>query len=261
MDIHPMAIVHKGAILDEGVRVGPWSIIDEGVRIGKGCQIGPHVIITGRTSIGPDCIIYMGASIGYPAQVKDVGEVSSGVEIGKGNVIREYVTIHRSMVPGGTTFIGNENLIMAGVHIAHDCHLGNGVVIANFTLLGGHVEVGDYAFLSALVGVHQFVRIGELAMIGGASKLTQDVPPYMLAEGHQCRLCGLNIVGLRRRGVSLETRNSLKRAYRIIFGEGNMKESLTRVEEEFKGIPEIERLVRFIRSSKRGICPPRRRRE
>jgi UDP-N-acetylglucosamine acyltransferase len=260
-EVHPTAIVHKEAILEDGVRVGPWSIIEKGVRIGGGCEIGPNVSITGRTSIGEDCKIYMGVSIGNPAQVKGEAEVDSSIEIGRGNTIREYVTIHRSMVDGGTTLIGDENFIMVGVHIGHDCRIGSGVVITNFAVLGGWVEVEDGAFMSGLVGVHQFVRIGELAMVGGASKLTQDVPPYMLADGHPCRIYGLNIVGLKRKGVPLEIRNSLKRAYKTIFGEGRpMKSSLDKAEEEFKDVPQVHHLVEFIRSSKRGICPTRKAR-
>lgn len=259
VEVHPAAIVHKETELEEGVKVGPFAFIDKHVKIGKDTEVGHGAIITGQTTIGSNCKIHMGAVIGHEAQVKGLADIESYVKIGKNNIIREYVTIHRSMKEEGLTSIGDDNFIMANVHIAHDCQIGNGVVITNFSQLAGHVEVENFAFISGLVGTHQFVRIGELAMVGGQCGLRQDVPPYMLAQGYLGRICGLNIVGLRRAGISLEIRNEIKRAYRILFSSDlNITQAIEKIKEELPHTPQLERLVEFVGSSSRGICKPRR---
>lgn len=259
VEIHKTAIVDKNAELEEGVKIGPFAFIDRHVKIGKGTEIGQGVSIVGWTRIGSNCIIHMGASIGEKAQTRDQQDVRSYVKIGNNNTIREYTTIHRGMEEGGTTSIGDNNFIMANAHIAHDCKIGNGVTITNLSLLGGHVEVEDQAFISSLVGIHQFVRVGRLSMIGGYSRLTKDAPPYMVIEGRPAMVYGLNIVGLRRAGMSIDTRNELKKAFRILFNAGlNISEALKRIGEELPKIEEICHLVEFIRNSKRGICRPRR---
>lgn len=255
VEVHPTAIVHRKAELGEGIRIGPFTFIGEHVRIGSGTEVSLNVVITGWTRIGANCKIHMGAIIGHESQVKGLKEMRSYLEIGDNNIIREYVTIHRSMKEEGVTSIGNDNFIMTNVHIAHDCRLGNGIVITNASLLAGHVEIEDLAFISGLVGIHQFVRVGQLAMIGGLCKLTQDAPPYMLVEGYPGRVCGLNTVGLKRAGLSSQTMSALKQVYRILFrSDLNMSRALKKVEEEFSGIPEVAHLVNFIRNSDRGVC-------
>lgn len=259
VEVHPTAIVDKKAELEEGVRIGPFASVGRFVKIGRCTEIGQGATITGWTRIGSNCRLHMGVIIGGKAQVKDLKDLRSYLEIGNNNTIREYVTIHRSMEEEGITSIGDNNFIMANAHIAHDCKIGNDVVITNFSLLGGYVEVEDKAFISGLVGIHQFVRVGKLSMVGGCCRLNKDAPPYMVVEGHPGRVYGLNIVGLRRAGITLEARNELKRATQILFNSGlNTSQAVKRIEEELPKTTEICHLVEFIRTSKRGICGPRR---
>jgi UDP-N-acetylglucosamine acyltransferase len=188
------------------------------------------------------------------------GDEESGVNIGDNNVFREYVTVHRSMYPYNYTSLGNNNYIMSGVHIAHDCKIGNNVVITNYTGLTGHVEIEDNVVISGLVAIHQFVRIGTLAMIGGNSKVTQDVIPYMLADGHPAKIRSINTVGLKRFSWDEESRNILKQIIRILyFSNSSLKEALAEIEERWGNLDFIQHLINFIRNSKRGICGPMRR--
>ncbi|MCD6505003.1 acyl-ACP--UDP-N-acetylglucosamine O-acyltransferase [Candidatus Poribacteria bacterium] len=259
--IHPTAIVHPKAELDDEVEIGPYSIVEEYVRIGRGTKVGPHVQICRWTKIGRDCRIFFGATIGTPSQdVKYRGWRSYAV-IGDRNVIREYASISRATTEEGATLIGDDNLIMKHVGISHDCRIGNHVIMANLVTLGGHVTVEDYARIGGMSAVHQFVRIGKMAMAGACSKFTKDVPPFTVADGHPARVRGLNLIGFSTSAVhpmrllSEETRRHLKKAFRILFRSGlNMREAVQRVRLEVECDPEVEHLLNFIESSRRGIC-------
>jgi UDP-N-acetylglucosamine acyltransferase len=253
--IHPTAIVHPKAELDSNVEIGPYSVIADQVHIGSGTVIGPHVIIDPFVSIEADCRIFQYASVGAkPQAIKFAGE-KSFVKIGRGTVIREFVTINRGTDFGtGITEIGEENLLMAYCHMAHDCKTGRKVVLANNATLAGHITVGDHATIGGLVAIHQYVRIGDYAFIGGKSAIPKDIPPYVIAAGDRAKLHGLNNVGLRRSGFSETTLSNLKRVYRIFFRIGlTINEAIERVRAEVDQIPEVVNFINFIQSSSRGI--------
>ena len=256
MAVHETAIVHPTAELADGVSVGPYSIIGEGVRIAEGTWIGPHVVIDRWTSIGANCRIYQYASIGTPAQhLKYRGE-ETYVIIGDNNVIREFVTINRGTLIGdGKTEIGDNNFIMAYAHIAHDCKLGNNVIMANAAQLAGHVIVEDNAVIGGVVAVHQFVRIGRFAFIGGATSVPQDIPPYVTASGMRAKLYGINVLNLKRHGFTDEVINALKKAYRLVFRSHlTLREALQQIREApIFEYPEVQHFVNFLEESKRGI--------
>jgi UDP-N-acetylglucosamine acyltransferase len=218
MNIHSTAVVSPKANLQEGIEIGPYSIIGPDVKIGKDTVIGPHVVIEGRTEIGEGCRIFQFASIGaVPQDLKFDGKETK-VIIGNNNTIREFVTIHSATSADiGMTFIGNNNLIMAYCHVAHNCKLGNNIVMANAANLAGHIHVEDYAIIGGLSGVHQFTRIGCHSIIGGASAVVQDIPPYITVSGNRAKPYGLNLIGLKRRGFSEEAIQALKKAYKITF--------------------------------------------
>lgn len=254
--IHKTAVVSSKAELENDVVIGPYCIIGDNVKIGKGTKIISNVNIEGITEIGENCTIFPFTIIGFPPQdLKYKGE-PTGVRIGNNNTIREYVTIHRASVSGdGWTSLGDNNFIMAYVHIAHDCKIGNSVIMANLATLAGHVMVEDFVFIGGLVAVHQFTRIGAYAMVGGFSGVGQDIPPFTMASGPRAKLYGLNSVGLKRRGFSDETLNMLKKAYKILFRDKlSLKEALSKVKKELPQIPEIIHLLEFIEANKRGIC-------
>jgi len=254
--IHPTAIVEPGAKIGTNVEIGPYSIIGENVEIGEGTIIGPHVVIDGWTKIGKRNQIFHGASIGLePQDMKFKGE-ETYLFIGDNNIIRENVTIHRGTEEGGgETRIGNNNLIMAYCHVAHDCQLGNHIIMSNATNLAGHVIIEDYAVLAGLTGIHQFVRLGKMAMVGAHSKVVKDVPPYILVDGHPARVNGINVVGLRRNGVSPELRQEIKRAYKILYRSNlNISQAIEKMDQELETSPEIEHFLRFLRNAQRGIC-------
>ncbi|MCD6232317.1 acyl-ACP--UDP-N-acetylglucosamine O-acyltransferase [Candidatus Aerophobetes bacterium] len=252
--IHPTAIVNSKAKLEDGVEVGPYSMIGENVHIGRGTKIGPQVLVEGWVSIGRDCIISQGVSIGGLPQDRHYKECKSFIKIGDRNLIREYATIHRATGEGNATQIGNDNFLMAYSHIAHNCVLEDGIVLANFVGLAGYVTVEKRAIIGGLTGVHQYVRIGAYSIIGGCSKVVKDIPPYMKADGHPATLWGLNSVGLRRANFPPKTRTLLKKAYKILFKSNlNTTEALKKIEEEINPIPEIKHLCEFIRNSERGI--------
>lgn len=255
-DIHKTAIISPKADIDDGVQIGPYCIIGDGVVIKKGTRLISHVVIEGRTEIGEDCIIFPFASIGLSPQDLKYKNEPTGLKIGNKNIIRESVTIHRASVSGDKlTEIGDSNFLMAYVHIAHDCKIGNSVVMANAATLAGHVTVDDYAFIGGLVAVHQFTRIGAYAMIGGFSGVAQDIPPYTMASGARAKLYGLNIVGLKRRGFSEELINNIKKSYKILFREKNtLKEALKKIKSEVPQTNEIKYFIEFIEKNKRGIC-------
>lgn len=255
-EIHPTAIVDKDAEIEDGAIIGPYCIIGGGARIKKGVRLISNVIIEGRTEIGEETTVYPFTSIGLPPQdLKYHGE-DTGVIIGSRNIIREYTTIHRASVGGdGLTVIGNNNFLMAYVHIAHDCKIGSNIIMANAATLAGHVMVEDYAVIGGLVAVHQFTRIGAYAMVGGFSGIGQDIPPYMIASGARARLFGLNTVGLKRHGFSDDKIAELKKAYKILFREKRtLKDAIKKVKEELPYTDEIRHLIEFIEENKRGIC-------
>jgi len=246
------AVIAAGAVLGTGVDVGPHAVIDANVVLGDGCRIGPHVYLTGHTRIGAGTVIHAGAVIGdVPQDLHFDGSVSH-TAIGSHCILREHVTVHRGAGAGTTTVIGDQVMLMAGTHVAHNCRIGNHVIVANASLLGGHVEVQDRAFLSGLVAVHQFVRIGTLAMVGGMNRLTQDIPPYCLFQEQSVQ--GVNVVGLRRAGCPPATRSTLRRAVKIFFFAGlNRPSAVRRIREECEAFPEIEEFLRFVEGAKRGI--------
>lgn len=253
--IHETAIVHPKSEIGENVEIGAFSIIRENVTIDSGTKIGPHVVIDPFVDIGADCNIFQYAAIGAePQAVKFSGE-ETYVKIGRGNIIREFVTIHRGTAEGGgVTIVGEENLIMAYSHIAHDCKLGKNIVLSNNATLAGHIVIGDHATVGGLVAIHQFVRVGDYAFIGGKTGVVKDIPPYMIAAGERAALHGLNLVGLKRRGFSRDTLSKLKKAYRLIFRIGlTQNEAIERVAAEVEQVPEVVSLIEFIKSSERGI--------
>ncbi len=253
--IHPTAVVSPDTKLSEGVEVGPYSIIGANVKIGKNTKISSHVLVE-ETEIGQNCSIYPFTSIGLqPQDIKYKGE-KTRVKIGDNNIIREYITIHRASVGGdGVTRIGNHNFLMAYVHIAHDCVIGDHVIMANATTLAGHVIVEDFVFIGGLVAVHQFARIGAHSMIGGFSAIPQDIPPYTTAAGERAKLYGLNTIGLKRRNFPDTTIRDLKKAYKILFrSKLTLKEAIEKVKHDVGESEEVRNLIDFIEKNKRGIC-------
>ena len=252
--IHPTAIVNKQAKLAEDVEIGPYSIVGENVSIGANTKIKERVFLE-DTKLGKNCKIFSGAVIGsIPQDLKFKGEKSL-VKIGDNNIIREYVTINRGTVAHGETTIGEGNLIMAYSHIAHDCLIGNGVIIANGGALAGHVNIEDKVVIGGLVAIHQFVRIGELSIIGGCSKVIKDIPPYALVDGHPTKIYGLNSVGLRRTNFSSDLIAQLKKAFKILFFSSiSLTEGLEKVGKEVALSPEVLHLIEFIKNSQRGIA-------
>jgi len=253
--IDPRALVSRGAELDHGVRVGPFAVVGPSVRVGAGSIIGPHAVVEGRTTLGRDTRVFQFASVGSdPQDLKYRGE-ETGLVAGEGNIFRECCTIHKGTVTGhGVTRIGDRNLFMAYVHVAHDCVIGSDIVFANNATLGGHVTVGDRAFFGGMAGVHQFCRVGELAMLGGGAIVVQDVPPYTMVQGDHARLMGLNLTGLERLGFAKETVAALKAVYKTVFkSELLRKDAIARARAEHGGVPEVARLLEFLETSKRGV--------
>ena len=256
MNIHPTAIIHPGAKLAEEVSIGPYAVIEDRVTIGRGTKVGAHVVIKPFVEVGEYNEIYQMASIGeVPQDLKFAGEESRLV-IGNRNRIREFVTLNRGTKGGGgVTTIGDDGFFMAYSHVAHDCHIGNHVILANGVQMGGHVHIGDYAVIGGLSALHQFARIGAHSMVGGGSAVSQDVPPYMNATGNRATLHGLNLVGIGRRGFSPEAISALKKAYKILFRSGlTFKEAKQKVVEDVPDVPEVTNLIEFIESSERGVC-------
>ncbi len=254
--MHPTAVVHPGAALAEGVEVGPYAVIGEHVTIGRGSRVGAHAVVDGYTTLGEENVLFTGAVIGSaPQDLKYQGERSYLV-IGHRNRFREYVTVNPgTQGGGGKTVIGDDNLLMAYAHVAHDCTIGHHCTIANSAALAGHITLEDRAVIGGLVGVHQFVRIGRLAIVGGCSKVNQDVPPFAMCDGNPLKIYGINVEGLKRFGMPEPTRVLLKRAFRVLFGSGlAMSTAVARVERELPALPELTQLVAFIRASKRGVC-------
>jgi len=239
-----------------GVKIGPYSLIGENVRIGKDTVIDSQVVLDGWTEIGERCHVFPFVSIGAPPQHLRYRGEPTRVIIGNGNLIREFVTINRATTEGGgETVLGNDNFIMAYSHIAHDCKIGNQVIMANASTLAGHIEVEDFAIVGGLVAIHQYVRVGCYAIIGGASGVPKDVPPYVCAAGNRAKLFGLNTVGLKRHGFPDATMAALKQAYRILFRSHlTLNKAIEKVEAEVPDLPEIRHILNFVQNSKRGIC-------
>ncbi|MBT3367208.1 MAG: acyl-ACP--UDP-N-acetylglucosamine O-acyltransferase [Nitrospina sp.] len=254
MTIHTSSVIHPDADLAQGVKVGPFTTIGPNVRIGEGTIIGPNVLIEAGTVIGKDCEIFHGASLGGEPQIFNFKNVPATVEIGDGTVIREYVTIHRSGNENGVTRVGKDCLLMAYSHLGHDCEIGDQVVIVNSTSLAGHVIVEDKVFISALVGVHQFVRIGKYAMIAGLAGVNQDVLPFSTVEGNRARLLSANAVGLKRANFKPDVRAAIKKALKFLAQpEQNTKQAIEKIETEIEIFDEIQYLINFVKNSSRGV--------
>ena len=253
--IDPTAVVHSGAHIEEDVIIGPYSIIQENVEIGAGSWIGPHVVIKGPTRIGQNNKIYQFCSIGDDPQDKKYQGENSVLEIGSGNVIREYCSVNRGTAEGGgKTVIGDDNWIMAYVHIAHDCLVGSHTIFANNSSLAGHVVIDDHAILGGFTGVHQFCRLGSFSFSAIASIIVKDVPPYVLVYGNTAKPCGLNREGLRRSGFNTDTINQLRKAYKIVYRNGLvLSDALEELEILAKNSDEINKFAEFIKNSERGI--------
>ena len=248
-------MISATAKIGNDVTIGPYAIVGDQVTIGDGTVIGPHAVIDPYVEIGAECQIFQFASVGaVPQSLKFKGEVT-WTKIGNRCIIREFVTINRGTEEGGgLTQIGDECLLMAYVHIAHDCFLGRKVVMANNATLAGHILIGDYATVGGLTAIHQFVRVGDYAFVGGKSVVVKDIPPFVLASGDRAALHGLNQVGLKRRGVTKQTLKQLKKTYRLIFRIGlTQNEAIERVAAEVEALPEVEAFIDFIKSSERGI--------
>lgn len=252
--IHPAAFVDPAAQLGTGVTIGPGAVIGPHVRIGDGTRIGSHVMVEGWTTIGRDCRIHHAAAVGGPPQdLKYLGEPSYLV-IGDRTEIREFATLNLATEPGATTRVGDDNLLMAYSHVAHNCEIGSRVVIANAVQFAGYVTVEDWAIVGGGTVVHQFVRIGRHAMVGGGSRITQDVTPFVKCGGSPPRLAGINSIGLERRGISKPTIAALESAYKFLFRDGlTAANAVAKMRAELPGIPEVEALAHFVETSARGI--------
>lgn len=252
--IHKTAIVSKKARLGAGVSVGPYTIIDDGVSIGDATRIGAHCVVTGNTTLGKHCELFTGAVVGSrPQDLKYKGEQSFLI-IGDNNIIREYTTFNPATKEGGKTIVGKNNIFMAYAHVAHDCVVGNHCIIANSGTLAGHVTIEDNVVIGGLTAIHQFVRAGRLSIIGGCSKVVQDIPPFSTCDGHPAEVYGLNLVGLRRNAVSKESIEHLRRVYKLLFNSGHtVSHALELIDAESARNKEVAYLIDFVKSTTRGI--------
>ena len=258
-NIHPSAVISPSAKIGNNVTIGPYTVIGDEVEIGDGSNIGPNAVIAPCTSIGKDCRIFQFASVGeIPQDLKFKGE-KTFTFIGDRTVIREGATIHRATGEGNETRIGSDCLLMAYIHVAHNCVLGNHVIMSNLASCAGHATVEDRVVIGGMAGVHQFVKIGRNAMVGGMSKLVQDVVPYTIVDGHPAKVVGLNNVGISRAGIPLESRRLIKKAYKILYRSGlSLAEAIAVIEQEVDSCEEVEHFLRFLRNAERGICRERR---
>jgi len=252
--VHPTAIVHPEAELGVGVQVGPYAIIGPNVEIGDGTTIGPHAYIERDTRVGRQCIIAKGAVLGTdPQDLKYEGEETLLI-VGDKTTIREFATLNRGTRASGSTEVGDNCLLMAYSHVSHDTRIGHHVILANAVNMGGHVVIEDWAIVGGVTAIHQFVRIGSHAFVGGGSRVPKDVPPYVRAAGNPLKLYGLNSVGLERRGFSAETRSELKRVYRLLFNSDlNVSQAIERVRSEGIEDAEVRAMIDFIEASERGV--------
>lgn len=255
--IHPTAIVSKKAELDEA-EIGPYVIIEDDVKIGKGTKVMAHAYIASGTTIGRDCEIHMGAVLGHVPQHLEFKGTKSFLKIGDRNIFREYSTVHRGLKEGSSTIIGDDNFFMVFSHVAHDCHVGDRVVIVNGALVAGYVVIEDKALISGNAAIHQFVKIGTLAMVGGLTRVIKDVPPYMLVEGSS-EVCSLNLVGLKRSNLSEEAKAQIKQAYKLLYrSDLNVSQALDAIKKIGDLTEEVKHIIEFIMSSERGICKHRK---
>lgn len=254
IEIHPTAVVAKEAQLSENVTIGAFAVVEADVVIGEGTSVGPHTLIASGARIGKNCRIHNGTVVAtLPQDLKFGGEATLFV-IGDNTTIREFCTLNRGTLAHGKSAIGSNCLLMAYAHVAHDCEVGNNVIMANGVQLGGHVTIEDWAIIGGMTPVHQFCHVGQHCMVGGAFRVVQDIPPYILASDEPLRFAGLNSIGLRRRGFSSETLLQLKRVYRVLYRSNlNVTQALERIKAEFEMTPEIQNIVRFIETSDRGI--------
>ncbi|MFQ5677991.1 MAG: acyl-ACP--UDP-N-acetylglucosamine O-acyltransferase [Gemmatimonadota bacterium] len=255
---HETAVVDPTAVIQPSVSIGPYAVIGPNVHLGARVRVGPHVFIERDTRVGEDCFLAKGAVLGTDPQDLKYGGEATLLEVGARTIIREYATLNRGTAATGITRVGADCLLMAYAHVAHDCRIGDHVILANAVNMGGHVQIEAHASVGGVTAIHQFVRIGAHSFIGGGSRVPQDVAPYTIVAGNPCRAYGLNLVGLRRRGFSKETLVALRNAYRQVFqSELNIGRALDRLEEEPELIPEVRRLISFVRSSRRGIVTGR----
>ncbi|HKL21645.1 MAG TPA: acyl-ACP--UDP-N-acetylglucosamine O-acyltransferase [Tichowtungia sp.] len=253
-ELHPTAIVEEGAVLGDGVKLGAYSVVGPNANIGAGTEIMAHAVVDGYTTVGSDCVIHPFARIGGRTQDLKYKGGAPGVIVGDRTVMRECVTINAGTHDGEMTEVGSDCLLMAYSHVAHACKIGNGVIIANGTQLAGDVTIEDFAIIEGLCGVVQFRRVGTMAFLGGYTKATKDVPPFMIADGLDVQIRGFNKIGMERRGVSEQSRNAVKQAYRILYRKKlSLPEALEMIENEVEQTPEIQHLLNFIRSSEQGI--------
>lgn len=255
MKIHQTAIINKNAKLHESVQVGPYCVINEHVQIGEGTVLGSHVVIDGYTKIGKGCKIHPFALIGGPPQDLKFKNERTFVRIGDNTTLREYVTINAATEKDSETIVGSNCFFMAYVHVAHNCTVGDGVIIANCGTLAGHVQIGDKAIIGGLSGIHQFCRIGTLSLIGGCSKVVKDVPPYTIVDGHPARVRTLNSIGLKRNNISDSSQEQLKKVFKKIFkSKMSVTKAIEKIKKDTKLTKETSNLIDFIKSSERGIA-------
>lgn len=252
--VHPAAFVDDAAVLEAGVTVGPGAVIGPRARIGAGTSIGSHALIDGWTQIGRNCRIHHGAALGGPPQDLKYAREESYLEVGDRTEVREFVTANLATEPGATTRIGSDCLLMAYSHVAHNCQIGDHVILANAVQMAGYVTIEDWAIVGGGTVIHQFVRVGRHSMIGGGSRIPQDVAPFITLAGNPPRLGGVNSVGLERRGVAPETCAAIERAYRLLFRQGlTVTDAVARIRAELPGVPEVEVFARFAETSARGL--------
>ncbi|MDP8266318.1 MAG: acyl-ACP--UDP-N-acetylglucosamine O-acyltransferase [Candidatus Aceula meridiana] len=256
MSIHKTAIIHANAKIDEGAQVGAYAIIGEGVSLAVGVKIGSFCVVEGNTTVGKNTELFTGAVVGsIPQDRKYNSEEKTYLEIGEDNIFREYVTVNPGTGEGGKTIIGDNNLFMAYSHVAHDCIIGNNCTLANSGTLAGHVTLEDNAVIGGLTAVHQFVRLGKLSIVGGCSKVVQDIPPYSVCDGHPARVYGLNSVGLKRAKFSSAQLNLLKKAVKILFfSDLTKKTAVEKIQKELEATEETKHLIHFVQTSQRGLC-------
>lgn len=253
--IHPTAIIHPGATLADDVEIGPYCVVGEYVKLGTGTRLQSHALVEGRTTIGKNCDLYPFVCIGMKTQdLKWHPEYQTFAEIGDGTVLREFSTLNTGTKDGEVTRVGADCLIMAYCHVAHGCVLGNRVIMSNSVQLGGEVTVEDDAIIGGMTGIHQFCRIGAMAMVGAGVKIRQDCPPYMIVDGYPPQVIGPNVVGMKRHEVPAETRTLLKEAYRLMYREGlNRSQAMDRIHYELNDCQEVKHLISFVKASERGV--------
>ncbi len=254
VDIHPLSVVEPGAQLGENVKIGPFCRVGPLVKLSDGVVLRSHVCVDGATTVGPRCEIWPFASVGTKTQDLKYAGGNPRLRVGADTVVRECATISCATAPDGETVVGNHCLVMAYCHIAHDCVVGDGVIMSNNATLAGHVHVGENAVLGGMAGIHQFVRVGAMCMVGGCTKLVKDVPPYMMVDGDPAKIFGPNKIGLERRGVPPETRQALRDAFKILWHSNLLVgPALAKIESDLPPSPELANFLSFVRSSERGI--------